>query len=150
MPDTPTDKPKRPSLIRPTLETSFHIDFDWWKENDSNWRIFLQSYLCEKHQEIFKDHDEDVVIDAVDPETGEVKQVDGLLYQLMNHCAKQPEFINDNMPLIAKVFRIFLANGNKPLNSQQLSELVNRPARTVLVTLTGPQVYKGIRIYQGK
>jgi hypothetical protein len=140
---------KRPSLLRPTIDTLFHIDFDWWKENDSNWRIFLQSYLCEKHQELFKDQLEDVIIDAVDPETAEISHVDGFLYELMNHCAKQPEFINDNMPLIAKIFRIFLANGNQPLSPARLSEMANRPAQTVLATLTGPQVYKGIRIYQG-
>lgn len=142
------DTIKRPSLLRPTADTQFHIDFDWWKENDSNWRIFLQSYLCEKHRELFREQTEDVMIDAVDPETAEIHQVDGFLYELMNHCARQPEFINENMPLIAKVFRIFLANGNEPLSAAQLSEMVNRPTQTVLVTLTGPQVYKGIRIYQ--
>jgi hypothetical protein len=144
------DDVKRLSFKRPTIDTPFHIDFEWWQENDANWRIFLHDYLCEKHQEVFKDQDEDVVIDAIDPETAEVKQVDGLLYKLMEHCAKQPEFINENMPLVAKMFRIFLANGNKPLTPAQISEMVNRPARTVLVTLTGPQVYKGIRMYQKK
>jgi len=142
------DLANRPSFVRPTVETLFHIDFEWWKDNDSNWRIFLQGYLCEKHQELFKDQVEDVVIDAVDPITAEIKQVDGFLHELMNHCARQPEFINDNMPLVAKVFRIFLANGNQPLNATQLSEMVNRPALTVLTTLTGPQIYKGIRIFQ--
>ena len=141
---------KRASFIRPTVDTPFHIDFKWWQETDSNWRIFLQSYLCEKHQELFKDHNDTVVIDAVDPETAEVKQVDGLLYELMNHCAAQEDFIQDNMPLVAKIFRVFLANDNKPMTPNQLSDLVGKPARTVLVTLTGPQVYKGIRVYQGK
>jgi hypothetical protein len=32
---------QRPSLIKPNLNTPFHIDFSWWKENDNNWRIFL-------------------------------------------------------------------------------------------------------------
>jgi len=144
------DSPIRPSLIKPTVDTLFHIDFDWWKDNDENWRVFLQGLLCEKHQELFKEQQENVVIDAVDPLTAEVKQVDGFLFELMSHCAKQPEFINDNMPLIGKVFRIFLANGNQPLSATQLSELVKRPAQTVLITLTGPQVYKGIRLYLGK
>jgi hypothetical protein len=142
------DNVKRPSLLRPTVETRFHIDFEWWKENDSNWRIFLQGYLCENHQAMFQDQNENVLIDAVDPQTAEIHQEDGLLFELMNHCARQPEFINENMPLIAKVFRIFLANGNKPLSAAELSEMVNRPAQTVLATLTGPQVYKGIRTYQ--
>ena len=139
---------KRRSFLRPTIDTPFHIDFEWWQDNDSNWRIFLQSYLCEAHQELFKGQEDNVVIDAIDPETAEVKQVDGLLYELMNHCAKQEDFINDNMPLVAKIFRIFLSNGNKPLSPNDLSDLVGKPARTVLVTLTGPQVYKGIRVFQ--
>jgi hypothetical protein len=144
------DSPVRSSLIKPTVDTLFHIDFDWWKENDENWRVFLHGFLCEKHQELFKDQADNVVIDAVDPVTAEVKQVDGFLHELMTHCARQPEFIDDNMPLIGKVFRIFLANGNQPLSAAQLAELVKRPAQTVLITLTGPQVYKGIRLYQGK
>jgi hypothetical protein len=49
--------------------------------------------------------------------------------------------------MVAQVFRIFLSNGNKPLSSEELSEIINRPARTILVTLTGPQIYKGIRLF---
>jgi len=140
---------KRPvSLLRPSTETLFHIDFDWWQDSDSNWRIFLFDFLCEKHQGVFKDKDDSIKVDAVDPATAEVKSVDGFLHGLMNHCAKQAGFISDSMPLISKIFRLFLANGNKPLSSEQLSEIVKRPARTILATLTGPQVYKGIRQYQ--
>jgi hypothetical protein len=139
---------KKPiSLVRPTTETQFHIDFDWWRESDANWRIFLFEFLCEKHQENFRDKADTVKIDAVDPETAEVKSVDGFLHELINHCAKQPEFINESMPMVAQIFRIFLSNGNKPLSSDELAELINRPARTILATLTGPQIYKGIRLF---
>lgn len=139
---------KRPlSLIKPTAETLFHIDFDWWQENDSNWRIFLYEFLCPDHQAYFKDKADTTKIDAVDPETAEVKQVDGLLFELMNHCAKQEGFISANIPIIAKVLRTFLSNGNQPLSAGELAEIVNRPAATVLATLSGPQVFKGIRQY---
>ena len=135
------------SLIKPTAETLFHIDFDWWQENDSNWRIFLFEFLCLEHQAYFKDKADTTKIDAVDPETAEVKQVDGLLNELMNHCAKQEGFISANLPIIAKVLRTFLANGNQPLSVGALAEIVNRPVTTVLATLSGPQVFKGIRQY---
>lgn len=135
------------SLVRPSIQTPFHIDFNWWQENDSNWRIFLYDFLCEKHQENFKDREYNIKIDAVDPETAEVSRVDGLLYELINHCAKQPDFIRASMPLVAQIFRIFLSKGNKPLTSEELSELINRPARTILATLNGAQIYKGIRQY---
>jgi hypothetical protein len=145
----PDDKIKF-SLVKPTVDTPFHIDFDWWQETDSNWRIFLFGFLCEKHQEFFSDKSDSFKIDAVDPETAEVLSVDGFLHTLMNHCAKMEDFIPDNLPLIGRIFRIFLANGNKPLTPQQLSEVVNKPAQTILVTIGGYQVYKGIRPIQTK
>lgn len=144
------DDEKKFSLVKPTVNTPFHIDFDWWQEIDSNWRIFLLNFLCEKHQEYFLDKSDSLKIDAVDPETAEVHPVDGLLHTLMNHCAKMEDFIPDNLPLIGRIFRIFLANGNEPLTAQQLSEMVTKPARTILVTIGGYQVYKGIRPIQTK
>jgi hypothetical protein len=142
------DEVRKPSLVKPTLDTLFHIDFDWWQENDSNWRIFLRSFLCPHHQEAFAAEDEDIRIDAVDPETAEVKAVDGILHTLVTHCAREEDFLSANVPLIAKLLRVFLSNGNQPLSPKQLSAMVGRPAMTILVTLTGPQVYKGIRPLQ--
>jgi len=145
-----SDKVKKASLIKPNVDTLFQIDFDWWKENDSNWRIFIQSFLCQRHQEMFANQDENIQIDAVDPNTAEVKPVDGMLHALVTHCAKQEEFLNANVPLISKIMRVFLSNGNQPLSPKQLSELVGRPPMTILLTLTGPQVYKGIRPLQNQ
>ncbi len=140
---------KRPlSLIKPTADTLYHLDFDWWQENDSNWRIFLLEFLCPEHQSFFKDKSDTTKIDVVDPENAEIKQVDGLLYELMNHCAKQEGFISANLPIIAKVLRTFLSNGNQPLSASALAEIVNRPVATLLATLSGPQIFKGIRQYK--
>jgi hypothetical protein len=143
----PGDK-KRFSLVKPTIETPFRIDFEWWKETDSNWRIFLFDFLCEDHQQFFSEMGDSVIIDSVDPETAEVQKVDGFLYTLMNHCAHVDGFIPENLPLISHIFRIFLANNNQSLSPNQLSEIVKRPARTILVTLGGHRVYKGIRPIQ--
>ena len=137
---------KKPRFFKPSIATRFYIDFDWWKENDSNWRIFLKGFLCEKHQQYFQEKPTDIEVDAVDPETAEVRKMDGLLFTLTFHCAKQEDFIGENIPVVAKVFRLLLANGNKPLSPQELEQIVNRPARTILTILTGPQVYKGIRM----
>jgi hypothetical protein len=136
---------KKFSYVKPTMSTPFHIDFDWWKETDSNWRVFLFSFLCEQHQVDFTDKDDSFIIDTVDPETAEIHPKDGLLYSLMTHCAQLENFIPGNLPLVGQIFRTFLANGNTPLSSQQLSDLINRPAKTILATIGGYQVYKGIR-----
>ena len=34
---------KKFSLIKPTLQTPFHIDFDWWRANDTNWHVALRA-----------------------------------------------------------------------------------------------------------
>ncbi len=136
---------KRYSLIRPTIDTPLHIDFEWWKTHDNNWRVFLQSYLCPTHQAAFASMDQDSQIDFIDPQTAEVHSMDGLQHVLMSHCARQPEFINVNTTLVDGAFRVFLANGNAPLSSKELAERINRPPETILRTLLGPTIYKGLR-----
>ncbi len=138
---------KRFSLVKPTLETPFHIDFDWWKQHDNNWRVFLYGYLCAEHQAAFADTGQEIRVDWVDPETAEVRTVDGLLQTLMSHCARQPDFGTGNSALVDSVFRTLLANGNRPMTPVQLGETIHRPADTILRTLSGMQVYKGIRPY---
>jgi hypothetical protein len=136
---------RRFSLVKPTLDTPLHIDFEWWKQNDSNWRVYLFGYLCPDHQKTFSEHNENVDIDFVDMETGIVRTVDGLQNVLMNHCARQPDFITDNTALVDAVFRVFLANGNRPMSPLELEQEIGRPANTILRTLAGARVYKGIR-----
>lgn len=137
--------PKRFSIIKPTLETPFHIDFAWWKENDNNWRVFLLDYLCTEHQKVFENSLDDQLIDWVDPETAEIHRMDGLQHILMSHCAKQPGFVTINTALVDAVFRTFLSSGNTPLTPNQLAALVEQPSMKILQTLGGSRVYKGIR-----
>ena len=42
---------RRLSLAKPTLQTKFHIDFDWWTQSDQDWRVYLQNLLCLEHQQ---------------------------------------------------------------------------------------------------
>lgn len=139
---------KRFSLVKPTLETSFQIDFDWWKNHDSNWRVYLHSCLCPDHQVAFSETDQDSWIDWVDPQTGEVKQIDGLQNILIAHCAKQEGFITPNTALVDAVFRVLLASGNAPMNALELSTIIHKPAEMILRTLTGGTVYRGVRPFQ--
>jgi hypothetical protein len=133
------------SLIKPTLQTPFHIDFEWWRANDNNWHIALQSLLCSDHQEAYANLPEGQMIDWVDPETAEVRQLDGLQNTLINHCAKQPGFLDEHTALVDAIFRLLLANGNIPLSAEQLGARLNRPADTILKTIAGPRIYKGLR-----
>jgi len=136
---------KRFSLVKPSVKTPFHIDFDWWKKNERDWHVYLRSLLCPEHQEAFANLDEGQAIDWIDPATAEVKPVDGIQNALMTHCVKQPDFLTDQTALVEAVFRLFLTNGNSPLTSADLGSRLNRQPETILRTLAGARVYKGIR-----
>jgi len=136
---------KKPSLMKPNLSTKFAIDFDWWKSQDQNWRNSLISYLCPEHRENFASHSDNSSFDLVNPQTGEVSQGDALIDTLINHCAKKDDFITPGAPLVDSIFKTFLSNHNQPLNCEELSKIVHKPAATILSTIGGFKVYKGIR-----
>ena len=136
------------SLLKPSIKTPFHIDFEWWKNNESDWHVFLRSLLCTEHQEAFANFEEDVLIDWIDAETAEVKAVDGIQHALMTHCALLPEFTDARTAMVEAVFRIFLVNGNIPMSAEDLGKKLGRSADTILKTIAGPRVYRGLRPYQ--
>ena len=133
------------SLVKPTVDTPFHVDFEWWKKNERDWHVYLRSLLCAEHQEAFANVEEGETIDWVHPVTAEVKPVAGVQNALMTHCVKQPDFLTVQTALVEAVFRLFLANGNVPMTSKELGARLSRPADTILRTLAGARVYKGIR-----
>jgi hypothetical protein len=140
---------KRTRLVKPTISTPFHVDFDWWQKNERDWHVYLRSLLCPEHQEAFANVEEGQMIDWVDPLTAEVKPVEGVQNTLMSHCVKQPDFLTEHTALVEAVFRLFLTNGNVPMSSEELGSRLNRPAMTILRTLAGARVYKGIRPVSG-
>ncbi len=133
------------SLLKPTIKTPFHIDFEWWQQNERDWHVFLRSFLCVEHQESLAGVDEGGLIDWIDPITAEVKQVDGVQHALISHCAQLPDFVGQRTALVEAVFRLFLANGNIPMTAEGLSAKLGKPADTILRTIAGPRVYRGLR-----
>ncbi|MCL7454648.1 MAG: hypothetical protein M8467_16535 [Anaerolineae bacterium] len=131
--------------VRPTLNTKFHIDRDWWEEKGRNFRVHLLSHLCSECQQRYQDYQETELIDWIDASTGEVAQVDGLWHSLRVCCSLKPDYVNELTPMTTAIFRVFLANGNEPLTPIELSQELNRPAETILRTIGGFQVYHGIK-----
>ncbi|MCC6260563.1 MAG: hypothetical protein IT311_06845 [Anaerolineales bacterium] len=136
------------SLLKPTIKTPFHIDFDWWKQNENDWHVFLRSLLCEEHQAAFANLEESEKIDWIDPTSAEVKLVDGLQHTLMSHCALEPEFANARTAMVEAIFRAFIANGNIPMTAEDLAQKLGRSADTILKTIAGPRVYRGLRPFE--
>jgi hypothetical protein len=140
---------KRPSLVKPSVNTPFHVDFEWWQKSERDWHVYLRTLLCTEHQEAYANVEQGQMIDWVDPVTAEVKPVDGVQNTLMMHCVKQPGFLTAQTALVEAVFRLFLTNGNVPMSAKELGVKLNRPAETILRMLVGARVYKGIRPYSG-
>lgn len=138
-----------PTLVKPTLDTLFHIDYEWWERKGLQIGVELRNHLCPEHQATFGENYDTEKTDWVDMRTGEVTRVDGLQHVLQIHCSKQPEYINEDLSLVDAIFRVFLANGNTPLTCRDLSGIIGRPAETILHTLGGLQVYKGLRPVSG-
>lgn len=136
---------KRHSLVKPTIQTQFHIDFDWWVQNDNDWRVYLFGLLCPTHQEAFAGNIELQMVDFVDRNTAEVQRLDGVQHVLITHCAKEPDFITPHTTVVDAVFRLLLASGNEPMTPIEMAVHLNRPANTILRTLTGVRVYRGVR-----
>jgi hypothetical protein len=139
--------PKPSPLLKPTLDTKYHIDYSWWDRNDEDLRTYLISHLLPEQRERIAQSKEGTVIDYVHPETAEVFQLDeiGVAVQI---AAKDPEFINPYISLVDCIFRVLLSNGNTPLSPRELGEQTGRPASLILKTLSGGRIYKGIRPYQ--
>lgn len=138
-------QPGKPSsLLKPTLDTHFYIDYDWWEKDPEDLRTYLISHVRPEERERLTQSGDASVIDHIDPETGEVLQLDELKYAL-RVAAEEPDFINPQTSLVDTVFRVFLANNNTPLTPKQLEEKTNRSASSILKTFGGIRIYRGIR-----
>jgi len=131
---------------RPTVDTKFHIDHEWWQTSGRNFRLYLLEQLCDECKQRFATHRETETVDWINPDTGEVIEADALLQCLKGMCAQQPDFIDPRVPLTASVFRVFLINDNAPLSSKELHKIITwKQPETILSTLGGRTTYLGIR-----
>ncbi len=131
---------------RPTLDTRFYIDPTWWDEQGRDMRVYLRELLCDECAQVVDSLPAGTMIDSVDPETGQVQQVDPLWDSLLTCCARKPSFFGDDMPIVDGVFRVLVANGNQPMTVRELhAYLRRRSPEMILRTLTAGDVYLGIR-----
>lgn len=130
---------------KPTLDTKFHIDFSWWQKQGQNLRAYLQSHSCGTCLELAQDS-ELQEFDWINPETGEVFQIDILWHIIHHHCSQDPVFLDSRIPLTSAIFRTFIVNNNTPLTAVEIHEkLARKSPELILKTIGGRVVYKGIR-----
>ena len=132
--------------FRPTVDTKFQIDYDWWEKSGKNFRLYLRDNLCDECRDRFRDHQNTENVDWVDPDTGEVHRTDALRECLRTRCANDPDYINERLSLVTACFRVFLANNNTPLSPSELNQLMTWASPdTILRTVGSGQVYLGLR-----
>ena len=131
---------------RPTVDTTFCIDWTWWQQQGRNYRVDLFDQLCEECRRRFSSAMDVAEVDWVDPKTAEVTRADALLMCLRTRCNQDPQYLNETLPLTSAVFRVFLMNGNEPLSPRQLHEqLPWRQPEVILQVIGGRATHYGIR-----
>ena len=138
---------KSSAYVKPTLDTKFHIDYEWWENQSDDLHAYMLTHLPPEMREEIEGKEAFEVVDYIDPETGEVQQLDELGMKIQQ-AAKRDDFITVQTSLVDSVFRVFLANGNSPRTPAELEEETSRDARTILRTFGGTRVYRGIRPVQ--
>ena len=131
--------------VKPTLETKFHINFAWWEKQGNKLKVLLRSQACPECLAEYEEA-EPQNFDWIDPESGEIFQID-LLWNLINkHCGQDANFIEETMPLTTAIFRAFIANNNSPLTADEIHEIVKQKSPSLILrTVGGHKVYQGIQ-----
>ena len=87
----------------------YFIDLDWYRQKERSFATLAASRLCPTSRKKEKTKSEAVLLRAI-----------------RQCCSKRDSFITPNMPLLEMVFRIFLANGNQPLDLEQIQEQLQK------------------------
>jgi hypothetical protein len=132
------------SIVKPGINTPFHIDYSWWQDNDRDWIVYLRGILGDDSEERLSNLKEGQEVDWVDPKSAEVRRVGALQFLLAEHFSKE-QSEGQSTSLVESIFREFLKNGNAPLSPSELGEMFERPATMILRTLSGARVYRGMR-----
>ena len=113
-------------VARTDIHSLYQIDPQWLKDSQSS-RKEIHAALCEECRARYPDPEDAVrVVDRVNPLTGEVTRVDALWESLVDHCARRADYIASTTPLSTAIFRALLANGNRPMSSEQLYQRIRK------------------------
>jgi hypothetical protein len=124
----------------PKPASGWFIDRDWLKQNNRSLSALARSSLCARCRK------------QSDAEEKELTETE-LLKTIKSCCQQDPEYITEHMPILESIFRLLLANGNRPLSldelARQLSErrggFGSHTPREALSRLLAGDQYYGLR-----
>jgi hypothetical protein len=119
------------------VSPQWFIDLDWYEQSNCSFFALAQGCLCPKCRERLKRE-----ISAAD-----------ILATIEDCCSKTPSFITGQLPILESIFRLFLTNGNKPLDLEELGrQLIEwrggdtyRTSAEILSRLLAGDQYYGLR-----
>jgi hypothetical protein len=123
-----------------SMPKGWSIDLDWLEQNNRSFLALARGCLCSGCRQRLE-------------EAKKPFSPAELIKHIRDCCSKNPEFFTGRPPVLESIFRIFLANGNRPLTLEELSrQLAERrggaPQRTspeVLSHLLRNERYYGLR-----
>lgn len=90
------------------------IELDWYQLNRRSFITLAQECLCPACRKRLR------------VDEGEASEAD-VLATIKDCCSKTPEFITGELPILESIFRLLLANGNKPMDLEEIgSQLSER------------------------
>ena len=143
MASNPRPKIKLKPPRRTTPETRFYIDFEGWEESNLDLKTYLLTRFAMDDDSAFEAEFE--YVDLVDPNTGEVHQVDGFQYLIQAYFHRLPQDFVTHASLVDAAFCVILANANQPMSARDIASRIGRPPEVVVQTLGGTKIYQGIR-----
>jgi hypothetical protein len=122
------------------VKPRWFIDLEWYQQSNRSLSTLARGYLCPKCRRRLK-------ASSAEMSPGE------LLSIISRCCSRTPEFITSRLPVLESVFRLFLANGNQPIDLDQLGRELSerlegdtyRTSPEVLSRLLARDQYYGLR-----
>ena len=122
------------------LKARWAIAPEWFPENNRSISALIQNCLCPRC--------------ARQLSAGEKENSPDVLMQTIKECcSREPGFITNRLPILEGVFRLFLANGNQPLDLEELENQLSEwrgkdsyhTSEEILARLLKDERYYGIR-----
>lgn len=105
----------------------YYVDLDWHQRKQRSFRALIESRLCSACQARLGTEVEERV-STVKGKGGVKQEVRSVPFpanpvsQIRDCCSKSKDFIRPNMPLQEAIFRVMLANGNQPLDAEEICQ----------------------------
>ncbi len=120
------------------------IDPDWFERNNRSFSALAQGCLCPRCQKRLRIGKKGASVADIMSAIGDC-------------CSKKKDFISRELPVMEGIFRLFLANGNQPLDSDELATQLDQwrgggtsgTSPEILSRLLESEHYYGLKQAQG-